>query len=433
MADVRYRLSPSTTMALVVALVLAIAGLLLSRPVLVALVAAPAVHLVVLLRQSPRGGAFTTRYSHTEPATSQSPAQVYADLTPTPGASQALLRMHTRGYRTSWVLTGAREPISVSLPIRRTGTNELFAFDALPMGPLGLQVGDHQRVEPIAVMIRPTPIPLALMPHSAQLRGLTGPHTSRRLGDGDEIRDVHPFQPGDQVKRIDWRVSARRGINPESGHIDELFVRRTYAVAEAITVVVLDSRDNVAGDVSTWAGLHLPSMDEPTSLDLARQAASSIARGAIEAGDRVGFEDLGRRSRPVMPGTGRRHLLRINERILLASPQAYVEAIVRPPNLAGGALVVLCSTLLDDSAPALAAQWQRRGHEVIVIDTLPTPRTELLTTSQQRLAFRFVIAERTLRLRELGDQAITVLQWEDSPAAALAGVAARSRRQRVRR
>src|SRR5262249_58725846 len=37
--------------------------------------------------------------------------------------------------------------------------------------------------------------------------GVVGPHRSRRPGDGVEINGVRPFQPGDRLRRINWRVS----------------------------------------------------------------------------------------------------------------------------------------------------------------------------------------------------------------------------------
>ena len=59
-------------------------------------------------------------------------------------------------------------------------------------------------------LVLPRTTPLAQTPVSARLRGLTGPHTSRRLGDGTELRDIAPLLPGDPVRRVDWRVTARR-------------------------------------------------------------------------------------------------------------------------------------------------------------------------------------------------------------------------------
>ncbi|MEK8229022.1 DUF58 domain-containing protein [Oerskovia sp. M15] len=129
------------------------------------------------------------------------------------------------------------------------------------------------------------------LPH--QLDGLTGPHTTRRLGDGTELRDIHPFAPGDRLRRIDWRATARR-----SPRLETLYVRRTHATAEATVVLVLDSRDEVGPDVTTWE--ERPAAHAPGDLlDIARDAAASVAQTTLDGGDRVGLEDLGRVRRPV--------------------------------------------------------------------------------------------------------------------------------------
>src|SRR5699024_620324 len=79
-------------------------------------------------------------------------------------------------------------------------------------------------------------------------------HTSRRVGDGTAFRDVHLFTPGDRLRRIDWRVSARRSLDVRTGRLTELYVRRTFATADASVMLVVDSRDAVGPDVATWGG-----------------------------------------------------------------------------------------------------------------------------------------------------------------------------------
>ncbi|MFN4773266.1 MAG: DUF58 domain-containing protein, partial [Gemmatimonas sp.] len=32
-------------------------------------------------------------------------------------------------------------------------------------------------------------------------------HASARPGDGGEFRDLHPYAPGDRVRRIDWKAT----------------------------------------------------------------------------------------------------------------------------------------------------------------------------------------------------------------------------------
>ena len=41
--------------------------------------------------------------------------------------------------------------------------------------------------------------------------GLVGQHPARRRGDGSEFESIRPFQPGDRLRRVQWRVSLRTG------------------------------------------------------------------------------------------------------------------------------------------------------------------------------------------------------------------------------
>ena len=80
--------------------------------------------------------------------------------------------------------------------------------------------------------------------------------------------------------------------------INRLYVRRTFATADATVMLVIDSRDQIGPRVATWGDAARLREDESTSLDIARHAAISLARQYVSAGDRVGLEDLGKLRRP---------------------------------------------------------------------------------------------------------------------------------------
>lgn len=177
-------------------------------------------------------------------------------------------------------------------------------------------------------------------------------------------------------------------------------------------MLVVDSRDDVAPDLSTWSGVGAQRPDEATSLDLARHAAASIAQAVLADGDRVALDDLGRLARPVRPGGGRRHLRRILHGLALARPVGDPSARHRPPQVPAGAAVYLFSTLLDDEAPRLARQWHDTGHVVVVVDVLP-PVSVAEVDDHVATAWTVTRHERADRVHDLRERGIVVARWYD--------------------
>lgn len=333
----------------------------------------------------------------------------------TDSADVVHLRIGAPGHRTTHVALAARprttEPAPRRLPLRlssvRTGPQETFVID-LRASRHGAWEQEPAEVGAERRLVLPAAAPLGRLPLPRRLRGLTGPHSSRRLGDGSELRDIHPLTPGDRLRRIDWRTTARR-----SPDLDTLYVRRTYATAEATAVLVVDSRDEVGPDLRTWRGYGTLRVDEPTSLDLARHAAASVAHALVEAGDRVGLEDLARRRRPLPPAAGRRHLRRVVHGLALAHPKDRASGHrVRPPQVPADAIVYLFTTVLDDEPLHLVRTWRAKGHPVVVVDTLPDVHPVI--ENHLWIAWRIARLEREDRLAALDAEGVPVIRWAAS-------------------
>ncbi|ARU53145.1 hypothetical protein CBR64_18575 [Cellulosimicrobium cellulans] len=301
---------------------------------------------------------------------------------------------------------GPRE-LTWHAPSARTGVTDTLRVDYAAYGPDGVEEQVPRVARGPRRLVLPRPTPLGHLPLASRLRGLSGPHTSRRPGDGTELRDVDAFRPGDRLRRIDWRATARR-----SPTLDTLYVRRTFGTAEATVVLVVDSRDEVAPDLATWSGVGAQRPDEATSLDLARHAAASVAQAVLAEGDRVALDDLGRLARPVRPGGGRRHLRRILHGLALARPDGDPSARHRPPQVPAGAAVYLFSTLLDDEAPRLARQWHDTGHVVVVVDVLP-PVSLAEVDDHVATAWAVTRHERADRMHDLRERGVVVARWYD--------------------
>ncbi|MGN7701269.1 DUF58 domain-containing protein [Cellulosimicrobium sp. 22601] len=301
---------------------------------------------------------------------------------------------------------GPRE-LTWRAPSARTGVTDTLRVDYAAYGPDGVEEQVARVAHGPRRLVLPRPRPLGRLPLASRLRGLSGPHTSRRPGDGTELRDVDAFRPGDRLRRIDWRATARR-----SPTLDTLYVRRTFGTAEATVVLVVDSRDEVAPDLATWSGVGAQRPDEATSLDLARHAAASVAQTVLADGDRVALDDLGRLARPVRAGGGRRHLRRVLHGLALARPVGDPSARLRPPQVPAGAAVYLFSTLLDDEAPRLARQWHDTGHVVVVVDVLP-PVSLAEVDDHVATAWAVTRHERADRVDDLRERGIVVARWHD--------------------
>jgi uncharacterized protein (DUF58 family) len=302
------------------------------------------------------------------------------------------------------VATPLRGEIAGTVPVLHSGPQELVRFDyrflgadaaeaSMPQEPI---IGERV-IAPSQTMIRSLPLPL-------RLQGMTGAHESARAGDGGEFRDIHPFTAGDRLRRIDWKATARHGQNA-----GDLYVRRTNALADATVLIVMDSRDDVGEQVAEWSR-NTAAEKGISSLDVAREAASSLASAYIAAGDRVGFQDLSSRDRMIAHASGTRHLWRLLRAIEVTAPSATPFQHRRPPIVPPGALVYLLSSLLDDQSVNLALTWRGNGHRVIAVDVLP-PARFARSTRYERVAHRMVMMERDDRTRILRSRGTDLLRW----------------------
>lgn len=311
--------------------------------------------------------------------------------------------------RTAGRLTG-------TVPVTHSGPQEILRTHVALLGRGGTAVTAPAAGPTCSAVVPPPHLRMQHLPMPRRVAGITGGHDSDRPGDGGEFRDVALFSTGDRLRRIDWRRTARRAGRP-----GDLYVRRTFATADALVVLVVDGRDDLAPDVTTWGG----SRSGPhgaTSLDLAREAALSLATAYIGAGDRVGFRDLAGTARSVEPGGGSRHLERLRSTIASVVPTGDAVAAARMPLVPPASLVVVMSTFLDDQAATMAMTWAATGHRVVAVDVLPTPDLHG-TGRNERTAFRLIALERDDRLAEMAATGVERIRWQSdggtSPAVQL--------------
>lgn len=260
---------------------------------------------------------------------------------------------------------------------------------------------------PMRVLPAVRPVPAAELP--ARAAGQVGEHRTRRPGDGSELLDIREFRPGDRLRRIDWRVSARRGA---------LHVRRTAIDAEADLVICLDTRFDLGPDIAAWASPADRRAGEPSSLDTAVSAAASLAGTYLRLGDRVGLVDLNMPRRSVRPASGHRQLMRIRWQLAGVSPEphqrnrGFHEGV-----MPSGAVVAVLSPFLDEEMNTVVGSIVRTGRDVVAVDVLPA--TRLPADRRLAVAARLVLAERTERLAALARRGVLVTPWDPALLALL--------------
>lgn len=131
---------------------------------------------------------------------------------------------------------------------------------------------------------------------------LAGQYHSVFKGQGMNFEEVREYQPGDEVRTIDWNVTAR---------MNHAFVKKFVEERELTLLLVVD----VSGSGLFGSG-------EQSKRELAAEIASVMAFSAIRNNDKVGlilFTDQVEKYIP--PGKGRRHVLRVIREILFHEPE----------------------------------------------------------------------------------------------------------------
>ncbi len=131
---------------------------------------------------------------------------------------------------------------------------------------------------------------------------LSGNYLSTFHGQGLEFSEVREYQPGDEVRFIDWNVTARQGRPFIKVHQEE----RELTVILAVDLSA--SMDFGSSDVS--------------KRELAAQVAATLGFSAAVNGDRVGFLFFTDRVEAWLPPKrGKRHLLRGLRDLLVLEPK----------------------------------------------------------------------------------------------------------------
>jgi uncharacterized protein (DUF58 family) len=235
-----------------------------------------------------------------------------------------------------------------------------------------------------------------------------GRHPSLVLGHGVEPGEARPYEPGDDVRRMDWSILARTG----EPHVRDAIQERDLDVA-----VLVDRSGSLDFGTVAWR-----------KADLAVNVASAVSALAVLGGDRIGAVSATAAGPRIVPiRGGRRHLASLMgsvERSPLGGHVDLGRAIddLRHVLRRGGLAIVVSDFIAapDTWSPALARLARRS--EVIVVEIIDrrelrlpdvgllviedpeTGRQRTIDTSDER--FRVRLAEVADRRRAARSSAI---------------------------
>ncbi len=254
-----------------------------------------------------------------------------------------------------------------------------------------------------------------LRPFETQV--FAGNQPPRARGEGIEFADLRPFVPGDRVRRVNWRATARRG---------EPWVNETHPERNTDVVIFLDTfAEARTGETST--------------LDLAVEAAGSLAAHYIREKDRVGLVAFGGVLNWLTVSSGVAQLYRVLDSLLDAEiflSYAWKNIDLLPVRtLPPHALVLALTPLLDDRSVRALTDLRSRGFDLAVVEISPVPFVEPGRGELDDLAYRLWLLRREALRSSYLQLGVPVVEWrKDAPLqAALEEVRTFRRHARVTR
>jgi uncharacterized protein (DUF58 family) len=190
---------------------------------------------------------------------------------------------------------------------------------------------------------------------------LTGLHRSPYLGFSIDFAEHRPYMPGDDVRRIDWRLWART---------DRHYIKLFEADTNANFVVLLD----VSASMSY--GTH-----SVAKLDYARYLAACLSFFSSQQRDRVGLVTFDHEIVEYVPPS-MKHLdtvLHVLDRAIAGRPGSLTEPLLQITELLGRkGILVLISDFYEepDKVIAAIAPLRARGHDVITFQAMDPAELE---------------------------------------------------------
>ena len=198
-----------------------------------------------------------------------------------------------------------------------------------------------------------------------------GEYHSAFKGRGMSFAEVREYEPGDDVRDVDWNVTAR---------LDRPFIKVFEEERELTVMLVLDVSKSLAFGSR-----------QRTSRELLAEIAATLAFSAVRAGDKVGalfFSD--RIEKFIPPAKGREHVLCIVRELLgleaagkrtdVGQAIEYLTRLVKRRCIA-----FVMSDFIDDNDYTQALSIAARKHDVVAVNIYDERMKELPSVGLMRV------------------------------------------------
>jgi uncharacterized protein (DUF58 family) len=273
-----------------------------------------------------------------------------------------------------WLERGERRELEFEVSPRSWGVHDIGPAVVRARDQLGGMTLDGPLGEAAQLHVFASAERLRRIVAPSRTRPVLGSLLSRERGEGIEFADLRPLEPGDRVRGINWRATARRGTP---------YVNLQHPEHSADVVLFLDTFAEAEG-----------------TLDAAVRSAASLASSYLARRDRVALVSLGGELSWLTGSPETRQLYRILDALFSSQvrPSFRWRGVTQVPRrlLAARALVIALSPLLDDRGIAALLDLRARGYDLVVLEVPPatagdTPALRLWRLQRDALRRRFEV------------------------------------------
>ena len=291
---------------------------------------------------------------------------------------------------------GAAEIEYVIEPER--GAYSWVSIQATVADPLDLLFQKRAVAAPGELLVRPPLIkirPVSMGIRSTKLSA--GPIPARLAGTGTDYWGVREYTPGDSLRRLNWRLTARY---PGKWYTNEF---ESEEIADF--GLILDTRRFSNAD-----------RRERLLFEHATSATASIAEMALKNGNRVSLLLFGQSMRSLFPGFGKLQLNRVLENLGRAQLGDYVPfSFLKyfPVRLFPIRAQIIILSTLDQRDLEGYARLRSFGYDVLLISPDPVEYASRKPpeSAHGELAYRAARVERIVLLERLIEMGVKVANW----------------------